>query len=95
MESVEGVDCLKEELQERPAEQGAVCSELTLRVWGVTAPQLGAVLFYGGKSHDSLWQGKKIAAALGFNGNSNISRMVYYIVFFFPKLQVKHPKDNN
>ena len=38
---------------------------------------------------------KKIAAALGFNGNSDISRMVYYIVFFFPKLQVKHPKDNN
>lgn len=38
---------------------------------------------------------KKKAAALGLNGNSDISRMVCYIVFFFPKLQVKYPKDNH
>jgi len=39
---------------ERPAEQGAVCSELMLSMWGVTAPRLGAVLVCGGRSHDSL-----------------------------------------
>lgn len=82
---------LEEELQERPAEQGAVWSKLMLRVWGVYCPSFGRCSFFIGRHKPRFTvTERKIEAALGFNRNSDTS--IPCSVFFFPKLQVKTPK---